>query len=214
MGFDVAGIVVETGTDVNQFKTGDAVFAMAPYSNFGTFAEFAAIDEQFVAMKPSNVTSDEAARDTHELPGTAWPRQPQGGRERARFGRIDSYDYGSHSIGACHGSSRARHGQGLPRLLLAQSLGAEKEVLKKDTGRSVTINPMVQPRPAKFGAKCVGEIMVHASGAQLKELSRLMEAGVLKPVIDSVFSFEELLPALEKLKSPGLCGKVVLRAAS
>ncbi|KAF4044662.1 Zinc-binding dehydrogenase [Phytophthora infestans] len=73
---------------------------------------------------------------------------------------------------------------------------------------------MLQPRPAKFGAKCVGEILVHASGAQLKELSDLVSSGALKPVIDSVYSFDQLLPALEKLKSNTVRSKVVLRAAS
>ncbi|KAE9051347.1 hypothetical protein PF010_g33144, partial [Phytophthora fragariae] len=66
---------------------------------------------------------------------------------------------------------------------------------------------------AKFGAKCIGEIMVHASGEQLKELSGFVSSGALKPVIDSVYSFDQLLPALEKLESKSVRGKVVLRAA-
>ncbi|KAF4044663.1 Zinc-binding dehydrogenase [Phytophthora infestans] len=61
MGFDVAGIIVESGTDTHQFKVGDAIFAMAPFSSFGTFAEFVAIDEKFVALKPNNITFEEAA---------------------------------------------------------------------------------------------------------------------------------------------------------
>ncbi|KAG4226779.1 hypothetical protein PC116_g24821 [Phytophthora cactorum] len=42
--------------------------------------------------------------------------------------------------------------------------------------------------------------MVHASGAQLKELSGFVSSGALKPVIDSVYSFDQLLLALEKLE--------------
>ncbi|KAF4044664.1 putative highly reducing polyketide synthase apmlA [Phytophthora infestans] len=61
MGFDVAGIIVESGTDTHQFKVDDAVFAMVPFSSFGTFAEFVAIDEKFVALKPNNITFEEAA---------------------------------------------------------------------------------------------------------------------------------------------------------
>ncbi|KAG7384639.1 hypothetical protein PHYBOEH_009355 [Phytophthora boehmeriae] len=254
MGFDVAGIVVETGTDVNQFKTGDAVFAMAPYSNFGTFAELAAIDEQFVAMKPSNVTFDEAA----SIPYAALTSYQalhdhatlKAGESVLVLGGSTATGMAAIQLARAMGARVIATARGCQDYLLVQSLGAEKAIntnrqkwvdavdehsidvvydcgverkawnydaqegLKKDTGRFVTINPMVQPRQAKFGAKCFGEIMVHASGAQLKELSRLMEAGVLKPVIDSVFSFEELLPALERLKSSGLCGKVVLQAAS
>ncbi|KAG2796839.1 hypothetical protein PC129_g19835, partial [Phytophthora cactorum] len=62
-------------------------------------------------------------------------------------------------------------------------------------------------------AKCIGEIMVHASGAQLKELSGFVSSGALKPVIDSVYSFDQLLLALEKLEVKTVRGKVVLRAA-
>ncbi|KAG2891275.1 hypothetical protein PC121_g22569 [Phytophthora cactorum] len=55
--------------------------------------------------------------------------------------------------------------------------------------------------------------MVHASGAQLKELSGFVSSGALKPVIDSVYSFDQLLLALEKLEVKTVRGKVVLRAA-
>ncbi|ETL88301.1 hypothetical protein L917_12609 [Phytophthora nicotianae] len=61
MGFDVVETVVETGADTHQFKVGDTVFAMALYSDFGTFAEFVTIYEQFVASKPANITFEEVA---------------------------------------------------------------------------------------------------------------------------------------------------------
>ncbi|ETK97273.1 hypothetical protein L915_00161, partial [Phytophthora nicotianae] len=57
MGFDVVGAVIETGADTHQFKVGDTVFAMAPYSNFGTFAEFVAIYEQLGHTSPPSSPS-------------------------------------------------------------------------------------------------------------------------------------------------------------
>jgi len=253
MGFDVAGTVVETGADAHQFKVGDAVFAMAPYSDFGTFAEFVAIDEQFVAPKPSNVTFEEAA----SVPYAALTSYQalhehahlQAGERVLVLGGSTATGMAAVQLARAMGAHVLTTARGCQDYLLVQSLGADKvidaskqhwadvvdehsidvlydcgverkawnrdaqSVLKKDSGRFVTINPMQQPRPAKFGAKCIGEIMVHASGAQLKELSAFVSSGALKPVIDSVYSFDQLLPALEKLESKTARGKVVLRAA-
>ncbi|TAK90494.1 MAG: NADP-dependent oxidoreductase [Burkholderiaceae bacterium] len=61
MGFDVSGIVVETGAQVTHFKPGDAVFARVDTNRFGTFAEFVATDAQFVAHKPAQLSHAEAA---------------------------------------------------------------------------------------------------------------------------------------------------------
>jgi alcohol dehydrogenase len=49
------------------------------------------------------------------------------------------------------------------------------------------------------------------NGNQLREIARLVEAGVIKPVIDREFAFEELPAALEYLKKGHARGKVVLK---
>lgn len=62
IGFDVAGVIVEVGAIVTSgLKLGDAVYAMTPFNGFGTFAEYVDIDEQYVALKPENVSFDQAA---------------------------------------------------------------------------------------------------------------------------------------------------------
>lgn len=61
IGFDVAGTVVDAGADVKDLQLGDAVFAMTPFSGFGTFAEYIDIDAQFVARKPTTLSFDQAA---------------------------------------------------------------------------------------------------------------------------------------------------------
>ncbi|POM80836.1 Alcohol dehydrogenase [Phytophthora palmivora] len=253
MGFDVAGTVVETGINANQFKVGDAVFAMTPYSDFGTFAEFVTIDEKFVALKPANITFEEAA----SIPYVALTSYQalhehadlKAGERVLILGGSTATGMAAIQLARAMGAHVIATARGCQDYLLVQSLGAEKvidsskqswvdvvdehsidvvydcgverkawnrdaqTVLKKETGRFVTINPMMQPRPAKFGAKCIGEIMVHASGAQLKELSGFVVSGALKSVIDSTYSFDQLLPALAKLESGSSQGKVVLRAA-
>jgi NADPH:quinone reductase-like Zn-dependent oxidoreductase len=61
MGNDVAGVVVAVGPDVRAFKPGDEVYARPEIGRIGTFAEFIAIDEADVALKPKNLTMEEAA---------------------------------------------------------------------------------------------------------------------------------------------------------
>ena len=61
LGHDVAGTVVSTGPKVRRFKVGDAVYARPRDHRVGTFAEFIAINEADVALKPKNLNMTEAA---------------------------------------------------------------------------------------------------------------------------------------------------------
>lgn len=55
---------------------------------------------------------------------------------------------------------------------------------------------------------------MHASGAQLRELAALYDAGHLRPVIDSTFSFDETLQALAYVEGGrAKAGKVVITVA-
>lgn len=56
-GLDVAGLVVAVGRDVTRFRPGDEVFGISK----GAFAQFAAAREDKLALKPSNLTFDQAA---------------------------------------------------------------------------------------------------------------------------------------------------------
>ncbi|CAD2073759.1 NADP-dependent oxidoreductase [Phocicoccus pinnipedialis] len=70
LGWDAAGVVVEVGTKVTNFKVGDEVFAR-PATENGTYAEYVAVDENLVALKPTNISFEEAA--SVPLAGlTAW----------------------------------------------------------------------------------------------------------------------------------------------
>jgi NADPH:quinone reductase-like Zn-dependent oxidoreductase len=60
-GHDVAGIVIRVGAKVRRFKAGDAVYARPRDGRVGTFAEYIAIDETDVALKPKNLSMEEAA---------------------------------------------------------------------------------------------------------------------------------------------------------
>src|SRR5271169_25083 len=61
LGRDLAGTVVETGSGVKQFKTGDRVWATGQGADgrAGTFAELAAVDERWLNPIPAGVTDEE-----------------------------------------------------------------------------------------------------------------------------------------------------------
>lgn len=61
LGHDVAGVVVRVGAHVKRFKPGDEVYARPADHRIGTFAEFIAIAEKDVALKPKKLTMEEAA---------------------------------------------------------------------------------------------------------------------------------------------------------
>jgi NADPH:quinone reductase-like Zn-dependent oxidoreductase len=61
LGHDVAGLVVNVGSRVRAFKVGDEVYARPDDLRIGTFAEFIAVKDTSVALKPKNISMEEAA---------------------------------------------------------------------------------------------------------------------------------------------------------
>lgn len=61
LGHDVAGKITKVGSKVSKFKVGDEVYARPSDFRIGTFAESISIHENDVAMKPKNISMEEAA---------------------------------------------------------------------------------------------------------------------------------------------------------
>src|SRR5881296_4001752 len=61
LGNELAGVVVRVGSSVRRFKPGDEVYARPDKNRIGTFAEFIAISEDDLAIKPKSLTMEEAA---------------------------------------------------------------------------------------------------------------------------------------------------------
>jgi NADPH:quinone reductase-like Zn-dependent oxidoreductase len=61
LGNDVAGVVTRVGSRVTRYKAGDEVYARPDKDRIGTFAPFISISEDNVAIKPANLTMEEAA---------------------------------------------------------------------------------------------------------------------------------------------------------
>lgn len=61
LGHDVAGVVTRVGRRVTRFKAGDEVYSRPDDFRIGTFAEYVAVKQDSVALKPKNLTMEEAA---------------------------------------------------------------------------------------------------------------------------------------------------------
>jgi alcohol dehydrogenase len=59
-GSDVAGVVVDIGSGVKRFQIGDYVYGNVGI-NGGSYAEYVRSNESFFALKPKNLTMEEAA---------------------------------------------------------------------------------------------------------------------------------------------------------
>ncbi|MFJ9462892.1 NADP-dependent oxidoreductase [Viridibacillus arvi] len=61
LGNDFSGVVVKVGAKVTRFTVGEEIYGRPRKSKIGTFAEFLAIHENDIALKPKNLSFEEAA---------------------------------------------------------------------------------------------------------------------------------------------------------
>ncbi|MHA6481693.1 NADP-dependent oxidoreductase [Paenibacillus sp. strain BS8-2] len=59
LGYDFSGVVIQAGRKVRTFKVGDEVYGRP--SKGGAFAEYISVNEDDIALKPRNLTFEEAA---------------------------------------------------------------------------------------------------------------------------------------------------------
>lgn len=65
LGWDISGIIAETGSSVTGFTNGDAVFGMVNFPGHGkAYAEYVAVPAAQLAHKPSNISHEAAAAAT------------------------------------------------------------------------------------------------------------------------------------------------------
>ncbi|KAE9131730.1 hypothetical protein PF007_g4012 [Phytophthora fragariae] len=228
---DLAGKVVEVGSDVKDYQVGDEVYAMLWFDATGTFAEYLNVDTKRVALKPSNMSLNEAAGVP--LAGqTSW-------QALVTYGKLQE----GQRVLILGGSS----GTGLFAIQIAKALDAEvvatcshrnvelvkslgadqviyytsdkwsdvlaeHKVLKEQTGIFVTIgvidklieSPIGATRHQIFNAPCTEYLL---------ELKKLIEAGQVKTVIDSVHPLENLVEAMEICMSHRAKGKIIIEVA-
>lgn len=269
LGHDVAGVVVKVGARVQQFKPGDEVYARPDDFRIGTFAEFVAVKEDSLAIKPGNITMEEAA--SIPLVGlTAW----QALVEKARLGAGQKVfiQAGSGGVGtlaiqlAKHLGATVATTTSTANAALVKSLGADvvidyktqdfekvlrdyDVVLNSQDGRTLEKSLRILKRGGKlisisgppdpeFGREIAAPgfvrlvirllssgirrkaqglgigyafLFMKANGAQLRLITRLIEAGAIRPVIDRVFPFESTNEAMAYVEAGRAKGKVVIK---
>jgi len=128
LGHDVAGVVVRVGPRVSRFKVGDEVYARPFDLRIGTFAELVAVHEDTVALKPRNISMEEAA--SIPLIGlTAWQALVE--RTKLRKGQKVFIQAGSGGVGtfaiqlAKHLGATVATTTSTANVALVKSLGAD-----------------------------------------------------------------------------------------
>ncbi|PHM44782.1 putative hybrid polyketide-non-ribosomal peptide synthetase [Xenorhabdus mauleonii] len=61
LGWDAVGEIVEVGVNVEHFKVGDQVWYAGDLTRDGSNAEFQAVDERIISLKPKTISNAEAA---------------------------------------------------------------------------------------------------------------------------------------------------------
>ena len=80
-----------------------------------------------------------------------------------------------------------------------------------DSGRMVP--PQIRKQAKKLGVT-YEFLFMRASGDQLRQITALVDQGVLRPVVGRVFSFDQTPQALQSLFQGGIRGKTVITANS
>src|SRR5690606_21497367 len=61
IGTDISGTIETVGSDVTNFKVGDAVIGSLEWTKQGACAEYVATETKYIALKPKNLSFEEAA---------------------------------------------------------------------------------------------------------------------------------------------------------
>jgi NADPH:quinone reductase-like Zn-dependent oxidoreductase len=269
LGNDVAGVVVRVGSRVRRFKPGDEVYARPDKDRIGTFAEFIAMNEDAVAIKPKALTMEEAA--SIPLVGlTAWQVLIE--RGNLKKGQKVLIHAGSGGVGtfaiqlAKHVGAVVATTTSTANLEWVKAHGADividyrkddfatilrdydvvlnslgGEVLEKSLrvlkpgGKLISISGPPDPDFAKdMGSSWIlrqfmrllsyrirkkakrhrvsySFLFMRANGDQLREIGRLIDSGIIRPVVDRVFPFESTNEAMAYVETGRAKGKVVVR---
>jgi NADPH:quinone reductase-like Zn-dependent oxidoreductase len=248
LGWDISGIVSETGRSVTSFKNGDEVFGMVNFPGHGkAYAEYVVAPETHLTLKPANISHEEAAAASLAAL-TAWQilKEKAGIKPgdkvliHSAAGGVGHYavqmskHLGAYIIGTASGKNRD----------FVLSLGASdhidyekqrfEDVLHEidfvlDTmggdyiDRSLkvlkpggTIISIPSGAIENIGEKARAKGMngypfgVKSNGIDMKEISDLLEKGIVKSYISNIFLFNEIQSAHLQIETGKTKGKVVV----
>jgi NADPH:quinone reductase-like Zn-dependent oxidoreductase len=242
LGVDVAGEVVETGTESTRFSRGERVFAYTGLDRGGGYGELAALPEDSVGRVPDNLGWAEAGT----VPGvgatayealTVHAKVSRGSRVFINGG---AGGVGTYAIQIAKGMGAVVTATcSTAKVGLLSDLGADQVVdyTESDpfgTGREsydVVLNtvrsaPMAslmelleregvlvtitgeQARDA--GSRRIVSFSVQSSGRLLDGVAGLVAAGKVRPVVERVYTWNELAEAHRRVESGRVAGKVAV----
>ncbi|XP_058744525.1 2-methylene-furan-3-one reductase-like [Vicia villosa] len=242
-GYDVAGVVVKVGSEVKEFKVGDEVYgdvnekALEGPKQFGSLAEYTAVEEKLLALKPKNLDFAQAA----SLPLAI--ETAHEGLERTGFssGKSILVLNGSGGVGSLviqlakqvFGASRVAATASTRNLELLKSLGADlaidytKENFEDLPEKFDVVYDAIGQcdravKAIKEGGSVVAltgavtppgfRFVVTSNGAVLKKLNPYLESGKVKPIVDpkGPFTFDKVAEAFSYIETNKATGKVVI----
>jgi NADPH:quinone reductase-like Zn-dependent oxidoreductase len=231
LGMELSGTIESVGKKVTRFKPGDVVFASTFAVNFGGYAEYKCLPEKGVlALKPNNLTFEEAAA----APGagmTALACLKKGkirpGQKVLVYGASGAVGTNAVQLASRYFSAQVTGVCSASNLELVKSLGASQVIdyTRQDFSQSGAIYDVVfdavgklSPAQAKKALKPGGVYLnVHTDSdggntlANLLALKEIIEAGHLKPTIDRVLPFEQIVEAHEYVEKGHKKGNVVIQ---
>ncbi|ERN19463.1 2-methylene-furan-3-one reductase isoform X1 [Amborella trichopoda] len=246
-GCDMAGVVVGSGDGVSKFRIGDEVYGNiqdfhGELKQLGTLAQYIVVEESLVAMKPPNLTFEEAA----SLPLAL--QTAVEGFKTAKFkaGQTVFVVGGAGGVGSLavqlannvFGASKVAATCSTKKVEFVKSLGAEvvvdytqqgyHQILEKfdfifdtigDTNKSYVVakeeGAVVDITWPPSNPRAVISSLV-VSGDGLARLHPYILSGKLKPIIDltSPYDFDRVPEAFAYLETGRAWGKVVISSIS
>lgn len=242
-GYDVAGVVVKVGSEVKELKEGDEVYgninekALEGPKQFGSLADYTAVEEKLLALKPKNLDFAEAAGLPLAIE-TAYE-----GLERTGFsaGKSILVLNGAGGVGSLviqlakqvFGASKVAATASTGKLELLKSLGVDlaidytKENFEDLPEKFDVVYDAIGQcdkavKVVKEGGSVVAltgavtppgfRFVVTSNGEVLKKLNPYLESGKVKPVVDpkGPFPFPQVAEAFSYLETNRAVGKVVI----
>lgn len=245
LGWDVSGVVEETGSAVQALKNGDEVYSRPDPTRNGTYAEYVTVKANQVGKRPKSIDHIKAA--ALPLAGlTAWQglfdhghlEKGQKVLIHAASGGVGSYAVqfakwkGAYVIGTTSEKNKD----------LVKQLGADKVIDYKtekfeDKLTDIdlvfdTVGGRTQRRSLhvlKSGGRLITTVKpehendakekdIHLEGftaqsypEQLEQIAKLVDEGIVHPLIAQVLPLEKAAEAQQKSKEGHVVGKIVLK---
>jgi NADPH:quinone reductase-like Zn-dependent oxidoreductase len=247
-GWDISGVIVQAGAKSSLFRKGDEVFGMIKFPGHGkAYAEYVSAPETHLALKPSNISHEEAAAASLAAL-TAWQvlKYKAGIKEGKKVlihsaaGGVGHYAVqmakylGARIAGTSSGGNRD----------FVLSLGADEHIdyekqnfenllhdfdFVLDTiGGNYTDRSFKVLRPggtiicipsgtsediaekARHRGLNGSHFQVHSDGEDMKEISYLLQKGIIKSFISKTFTLDKIRYAHLQIETGKTKGKIVV----